>query len=62
MESCMRACIIRYFPQVWVASRVPDGYVGSHANQCRTGSNRYGVQGAHLNPLGLFLRTSVPFI
>jgi dipeptidase len=21
---------------VWVASRVPDGYVGSHANQCRT--------------------------
>jgi hypothetical protein len=26
------------------------------------GRNRYGVQGAHLNPLGLFLRTSVPFI
>jgi dipeptidase len=21
---------------VWVASRVPDGYIGSHANQCRT--------------------------
>ena len=27
-----------------------------------TGSNRYGVQGAHLNPLGLFLHTSTPFI
>jgi hypothetical protein len=27
-----------------------------------TGRNRYGVQGAHLNPLGLFLRTSTPFI
>ena len=26
------------------------------------GSNRYGVQGAHLNPLGLFLRTSIHFI
>jgi hypothetical protein len=32
------------------------------------GRNRYGVQGAHLNPLGsflnplgLFLRTSIPF-
>jgi hypothetical protein len=21
-----------------------------------------GVQGAHLNPMGLFLRTSIPFI
>ena len=36
---------------------------------CDTGSNRSGVQGAHLNPLGLFLnplglclRTSIPFI
>jgi hypothetical protein len=26
------------------------------------GRNRSGVQGAHLNPLGLFLRTSIPFI
>jgi hypothetical protein len=26
-----------------------------------SGGNRYGVQGAHLNPLGLFLRTSIPF-
>ena len=26
------------------------------------GRNRYGVQGAHLNPPGLFLRTSTPFI
>jgi len=26
------------------------------------GRKRYGVQGAHLNPLGIFLRTSIPFI
>ena len=26
------------------------------------GSNRSGVQGVYLNPLGLFLRTSIPFI
>ena len=26
------------------------------------GSNRQGVQGAHLDPLGLFLRTSILFI
>ena len=27
---------------------------------CRTGRNRQGVQGAHLNPLGLFLERSGP--
>jgi hypothetical protein len=27
-----------------------------------TGRNRYGVQGVHLNPLALFLRTSIPCI
>jgi hypothetical protein len=26
------------------------------------GSNRHGVQGAHLNPLGPFLRTSTPYM
>jgi hypothetical protein len=26
------------------------------------GRNRYGVQGGHLNPLGLFLCTSIPCI
>jgi hypothetical protein len=26
------------------------------------GRNKYGVQGAHFNPLGLFLRTFMPFI
>ena len=26
------------------------------------GRNKYGVQGAHLNPLGLFLRIFMPFI
>ena len=42
---------------------------GFHWFQCQAGSNRQGVQGAHLNPLGLFLnplglflRTSIPFI
>jgi hypothetical protein len=25
------------------------------------GENKYGVQGVHLNPLRLFLRTSMPF-
>jgi hypothetical protein len=28
----------------------------------RPGRKRLGVQGAHLNPLGLFLRTSIHFI
>ena len=26
---------------------------------CQPGGKRYGVQGAHLNPLGLFLRTFI---
>jgi hypothetical protein len=30
--------------------------------QYQSGRKRSGVQGAHLNPLGLFLRTSIPFI
>jgi hypothetical protein len=30
--------------------------------KCTPGSNRWGAQGAHLNPLGLFLRTPIPCI
>jgi hypothetical protein len=32
------------------------------SNGCMTGSNRYGLQGVHLNPLGLFLCTYIPCI
>jgi hypothetical protein len=28
----------------------------------KPGRKRKGVQGSHLNPLGLFLHTSIPFI
>ena len=47
-----------------LARDMTDAFTG-----CDPGSNRWGVQGAHLNPLGLFLnplglflRTSIPFI
>jgi hypothetical protein len=36
---------------------------GASAEQLSAlGRNRYGVQGTHLNPLGLFLCASMPFI
>jgi hypothetical protein len=36
--------------------------IDPNTEMCTAGRKRSGVQGAHLNPLGLFLRTSIPFI
>ena len=46
-----------------------DAFVAAGYHRLVPGSNRSGVQGAHMNtpglfwnPLGLFLRTSIPFV
>jgi hypothetical protein len=46
------------------ATRVGDEDIGSY-RRLETGRKRKGVQGAHLpvnRPLGLFFRTSIPFL
>jgi hypothetical protein len=43
-------------------SSTPGGMDQPCSEQCESGRNIYGVQGVHLNPLGLFLRTSTPRI
>jgi hypothetical protein len=64
MEGCMRDYIIRYFPlhPRWALtcyySDCKDILEGAGRGQIK----RAGVQGPRLNPLGLFLRASVPFL